>query len=383
MAHFLHTADLHLGRAFKSIGGETAVELEAARYQVPETLERLVQQTGAQFVVIAGDLLDTARPTGTVLAKALQALGKISVPVYCIPGNHDPGGPLGPYDTPTFLDYRQRYAPNLHILTEAAAVVLEASRTVLLPCPIIGYPTLDPTGWLRDGAAFEGLPEGYARIVIAHGGTLDFSDDDKFTATLNLQRIDRTTIDYVALGDWHGTLHINDPVFRYAGTPEPDKFPLSPTYTSGLSLEVEVERGAEAVIAEHPTGRFDWRERTLTVRSADDLVRLDEELLAASSKSGRLLRLVLEGSLDVASSAKLEEVINNLNNVYAHTEIDQRGVLIAPGEVELQALTQDRSNQTIAGVAARLAALLDDEDQGPAARLALVKLYEASARAVA
>lgn len=383
MAHFLHTADLHLGRNFKSIGGDTAVELEAARYQIPETLERLAKETGAQFVVIAGDLLDTARPSGQVLAKALQALGHIKIPIYCIPGNHDPGGPLGPYDTSTFKDYRHRFAPNLHLLQTPEPVVLDEFETVLFPCPIIGYPTLDPTTWLRNREAFAKTHPTYARVVIAHGGTLDFSDDEKFVSTISLQRLPREEIDYMALGDWHGTLHISDPIYRYAGSPEADKFPLSVTYRNGLALEVKVQRSAPANVTEHSVGRYAWTEERRTVRDAHDIQRLDEELLAASSKRGRLLKLVLEGSLNVADAATLAQAVKRLKDVYAHTQIDQRNVLIAPGATELEALTNDRLNQTVANVATKLALLSEDPQQGPAARLALVKLYESIQMATA
>ena len=44
---FLHTADLHLGRAYKNIGGETATVLAEARFQVLEKIQELVEKTSA------------------------------------------------------------------------------------------------------------------------------------------------------------------------------------------------------------------------------------------------------------------------------------------------------------------------------------------------
>ena len=382
MTKFLHTADLHLGRAFKSIGAggtpELAAELEATRYQAVERLGELAAETGAAFVVVAGDLFDTPRPSGKVLAKALQAFGKVEVPVYAIPGNHDPGGPLGPYATAEYREYRELYAPHFHLLTEPAPVVLDEHRVALLPCPIVGRPNQDPTTWLRSASAYADLPEGYARVCIAHGGTLTFASDVPAAEMIHLQRLERDELDYVALGDWHGTLHVTDPIYRYAGTPEPDRFPRSDTYRSGLILEVAVARGAETAITEHQAGRFAWLEHARTLRSAEDVARLDEELLAAVEERGRLLRLVLDGSLDIAASAALSRTRRRLSDVYASVSVDDAGLFVKPGAEELDALRHDRSHPAVASVARKLAALLDDPDEAPAARLALVKLYEAT-----
>ena len=379
MAHFLHTADLHLGRAFRSIGGELATKLAEARYQAVETLARLADERGVGFVVVAGDLFDTAQPSGKVLAQALQAIGKIKVPVYAIPGNHDPGGPLGPYERDAFRRYRDDYAPNLHILHEAVPLVLDESRVVLLPCPIVGRPADDPTAWLRDRSVVEVLPEGYTRVVVAHGGTVDFSSDLAAAPELQLDRLTHAAeeIDYIALGDWHGSMPYGRDNVRYAGTPEPDKFPLHDRYLSGVALEVQVTRGVPAAITTHATGRFAWSTRAYTLRDADDLARLDRELLGATDASGRLLRCTLDGSLDIANAAALEAIERRLADVYERAEVDKRALLIAPGADELAALTQDVRHPTIASVATRLHALVDDPDRGGAARLALVRLYEA------
>ncbi len=380
MAHFLHTADLHLGRAFKSIGGDLAGRLADARYQVVETLAREVERTGVAFVVIAGDLFDTAQPTGPVLAKALQVLGKISVPVYCIPGNHDPGGPLGPYERDNFKKYAADYAPNLHVLLAAAPVVLDEFRTVLLPCPITGRPADDPTAWLRERQVVEVLPEGYARVVIAHGGTIDFSSDVEAAPEIHLARIQHgeAELDYIALGDWHGAMSYLRQNIWYAGTPETDKFPLKEDYTSGVVLEVRVTRGIPAEVKQLPSGRFSWTIEAYTLRERADVERLDRDLLAASEYSGRLLKLTLRGSLSIADATALLAVEQRLHDVYERAEINKQALLIAPGTAELEALTQDARHPTLASVATKLNALIDDEQKGPAARLALVKLYEAS-----
>ena len=374
---FLHTADLHLGRAFRSIGGDAATRLHEARFQAPERLARLVRETGAAFVVIAGDLFDSRNPSGKVVAQAMGALGKIPAPVYGIPGNHDPGGPYGPYAAEAFDDYRARYAPNFHLLERPEPLVLEEHGAVLLPCPATGRPGLDPTAWLRGGGAYAKLPAGLARVAIAHGGTVDFASEVDAAPEISLRRLPRGELDYVALGDWHGAMQIHDPAYRYAGTPEADRFPKGEHYRSGLALEVTAARGRAPEVAEHVVGRYDWRVASAVVREAGDLARLDERLLATQQQAGRLLRLELSGSLGVADFRRLGALRERLADVYLHTEIDDGGLVVSPGPEELAALQRNARDPTVARVAAALAARLDDADEGPAARLALVKLYEA------
>ena len=380
MAHFLHTADLHLGRAFKSIGGETATKLHDARFQAPEAIARVAKATGAAFVVIAGDLFDSKNPDGKVIANGLEALGKIGVPVYVIPGNHDPGGPYGPYETDKFRDYQQRFAPNFRLLTEATPVPLPEFGVVLLPCPATGRPGLDPTAWLRQPEVFAGLDAALACVAIAHGGTVDFPGQVDATAEISLPRLDRAALDYLALGDWHGTVHIVDPAYRYAGTPEADRFPRGETYRNGLVLEVHVDRGQPARIVEHLVGRYAWIIEERTLRSTVDIERLDEDLLAVNEQSGRLLKLVLLGSLGVADFTRLNQTLERFADVYAHAEIDRTGLLVSPGEEELDALRNAVGHPTLSTVARRLDAFKDDPERAAAARLALVKLYEATAR---
>jgi len=380
MAHFLHTADLHLGRAFGSIGGAPATQLRAARFQVLESVARIAHDTGAAFVVIAGDLFDSRNPDGAVVAGAMEAIGKVPVPVYAIPGNHDPAGPYGPYESDKFVEYRERYAPNFHMLDTAAPVPLPESGAVLLPCPATGRPGSDPTAWLRELATREDLPPDLARIGIAHGGTLEFPGDVEQSAEINLSRLDRAAIDYLALGDWHGTLHLFDPAYRYAGTPEADRFPKGDDYRSGLVLEVRTAREGVPDIVEHLTGRVRWDVEHRTLRGAEDIERMDTELLARNEQSERLLRLTLDGSLGIAERAAMERTCELLRDVYLHVDIDLTALRVAPGEDELAALANDAANPATSTVANRLADLLDDPERGDAARLALVKLYEAAAR---
>jgi DNA repair exonuclease SbcCD nuclease subunit len=92
MIRVLHTADLHLGRAFAS-WGTPAAELHQA--DLRQTLKRIGQiaiEHAAQLVLIAGDLFDVHNPAPELVAATqtwLRSLAIQGIAVAIIPGNHD------------------------------------------------------------------------------------------------------------------------------------------------------------------------------------------------------------------------------------------------------------------------------------------------------
>ena len=60
-----------------------------------------------------------------------------------------------------------------------------------------------------------------------------------------------------------------------------------------------------------------------------------------------------------------------------HADIDRSGLVVSPGQEELATLATNTNHPTVASVTKQLQAMLEDEERGEAARLALVKLYEA------
>ena len=81
-------------------------------------------------------------------------------------------------------------------------------------------------------------PAGALRVGLAHGSVAGRLPDDADAA--NPIAADRATgarLDYLALGDWHGTLEIA-PRTWYAGTPEPDRFRAN---DAGNALLVELD----------------------------------------------------------------------------------------------------------------------------------------------
>jgi hypothetical protein len=88
-ATFFHAADWQLGNPLAGIEGpRKRVPLRNQRLAAIKRLGGVARERGAEFVVVAGDLLDS--PTATKApAAACGAIGSLAMPVYVILDVHD------------------------------------------------------------------------------------------------------------------------------------------------------------------------------------------------------------------------------------------------------------------------------------------------------
>jgi DNA repair exonuclease SbcCD nuclease subunit len=385
MVHFIHTADWQIGKVFAGVEDEAKrTRLKDARIRVIERIGVVAAEHDAAFIVVAGDLFDSSTVPRSTVSAALSAIGALERPVYVIPGNHDHGGAGGIWEQDYFRREHAQLAPNLIVLTSQEPV--HRDDAVLLPCPLLRRHEIDdPTAWLRnpdDGwRAFGERP----RIVLAHGGVHGFvtettPDDDEVIGgaanRLDLARLPAAEIDYIALGDWHGTKEVGARAW-YSGTPEPDRFAKGADYRAGQVLAVDAARGEVPAVREVPTGRIAWHR--IEHRFTDDasLAALAEEVTAriGTRVDEDLVRMTLTGSLGFAARDELEQLLETWRNRLIRMKLDD-ATTTAPTDAEIDALTEHLGDPLIAQVAGAL----KDEAAGngePAevARLALRELY--------
>jgi hypothetical protein len=368
---FVHTADWQLGKPYGSVASlEKRTELQRERFAVIDRIGAIVSSTGAEFAVVAGDLFDSPSPDRTVVSQACAAIGRLDVPVYVIPGNHDYGGPLGPWEQRFFQQERDQLAPNLRILLSAEPV--EIDRAILLPCPLLRrHESEDLTAWLRHAEGlFDALPTDKPRIVLAHGSIMGFGaspDEDDPAPSINrldLGVLDAAQYDYIALGDWHGCKQVGANAW-YAGTPEPDRFPRGAVYEAGQVLVVAAARGQTPHITPTATGGIGWHLLAHTFVGHEDLDALDAIYTGriGTRVNRDLLRLQLDGALGVTGLAQLDALLHTWEARLLR--LDQRGdVAMAASEDDIARLTQRTSDPLTARIAAKLHERLSD----PAAR---------------
>src|SRR3954471_12281183 len=87
---FVHTADWQLGMTRHFLNSEAQPRYSAARRDAVAGLGPLAAETGAEFVVVAGDVFEHNQLAPRDVSQSLEAMRAIGVPVYLLPGNHDP-----------------------------------------------------------------------------------------------------------------------------------------------------------------------------------------------------------------------------------------------------------------------------------------------------
>jgi DNA repair exonuclease SbcCD nuclease subunit len=103
---FLHTADWQLGMTRHFLNGEAQPRYSAARRDAVAGLGALVARTGAEFVVVAGDVFEHNQLAPREISQSLEAMRAVGVPVYLLPGNHDPLDAASVYTSALFLAER-------------------------------------------------------------------------------------------------------------------------------------------------------------------------------------------------------------------------------------------------------------------------------------
>ena len=113
---FVHTADWQLGMTRHFLAGEAQPQYSAARRDAVAGLGPLAAQVGAEFVVVAGDVFEDNQLAPKVISQSLEAMRAIGIPVYLLPGNHDPLDASSVYTSALFT---AECPANVHVLDQA------------------------------------------------------------------------------------------------------------------------------------------------------------------------------------------------------------------------------------------------------------------------
>lgn len=386
---FIHTADWQIGKPFAGVSDAHKRSLvQQARIEAITRIGVVAADASADFVLVAGDLFDSPSADKATVSAACSAIGQIKLPVIVIPGNHDNGGPGSVWEQEFFRREQTALAPNMTLLLDAGPWELDSA--VILPCPLMRRTVVgDPTEWLRSPDVYVSLPQDKPRIVLAHGSTQTFSgqwDDEgeggSATNLLDLDRIPALEVDYIALGDWHGTKQVGHRAW-YAGTPESDRFPKGEDHDAGNVLVVEAQRGENPEVTKMRTGSLNWAELSFDLADDTALGELEGRLtsLLGQRANQDLLRLSLTGSIGIEAANRLDQILEYLDARLLRLKLINR-TLTAPTEAEIQALTLCGADPLIARVATLLVEKSKgDEEDAAVARVALRELHAATTQA--
>ncbi|MBK8974605.1 MAG: metallophosphoesterase [Planctomycetes bacterium] len=377
---FLHSSDWQLGMRRHFLDDDAQARFTQARIDVIRTLARVVREREAAFVVVAGDVFEHNQVGDRTVDRALGALAEIPVPVFLLPGNHDPLEPGCLYRRPAFA---AACPPHVVVLDDA------------LPRSVPGCPTAEVVGapWLGKhpredlvAAALAGLPApaaGVRRIVVGHGAVDVLQPDREAEATIALAPLEAAlaagTVHYVALGDRHSATAVDARgAVRYCGAPEPTDFDEQ---RPGRVLVVD-PCSAVPQVDEVTVGTWRFVDHRAELEQPGDVDALLAELTGLPDKERTIVRLALVGSLRIDDLARLDTELDRLAGAFASLRRWARHDDLRPRPDAL-----DERVLALSGYAKtawdELCAAARDEADGPdaiAARDALVLLHRFAAR---
>lgn len=358
---FLHSSDLHLGRAFGGYPEAIRHRLREARHGAIARLAAAARGGGAGVVLLAGDTFDAETPAPETLRQALRAMGEEADLTWVVlPGNHDSLAA-----SELWRRIAADAAPNLRTITSDAPVELAPGQW-LLPAPC----TQRRPGRDLTEAMSAPTPDGARRIGLGHGAITDFSGEEGNAGIIPPDRAERSGLDYLALGDWHGQMQVT-PVTWYSGTPEPDGFKHD---MPGAALLVTLDGPAQVTPLD--TALFRWHRPVLDLLPGDDFARRLAAALPQARARDHLVRLTITGRLPLADHAALETDL-------AARAPDFGWFAADPSSLAVEALPEDLDQIDRAGALRQAAEVLLAEAGSPSlsqadrdtASAALARLY--------
>ena len=319
---FIHTADWQLGMTRHFLNGDAQPRYSAARRDAVSALRALAAETGAEFIVVAGDVFEHNQLAPRVVSLSLEAMRSIGIPVYLLPGNHDPLDASSVYTSALFTSERP---DNVTVLDRSGVCDVRPGLQIVAAPWRSKAPTADLVAEVLDGLASDG---DVTRIVVAHGGVDALDPASADPSVIRLQRvhdaISSNTVHYVALGDKHSRTRVGDTGrVWYSGSPEVtnyDDVEHDPGHV--LVVDIDEDDPARAVtVTAHRVGM--WRFVTLS-RSVDtgrDITDVDINLDLMPDKHRTVVRLALTGSLSVTDRATLDACLDRYSRVFASLRI--------------------------------------------------------------
>ncbi|RZF29293.1 DNA repair exonuclease [Paraburkholderia sp. UYCP14C] len=353
MIRFLHTADWQIGTQFGQFEPDEAAHLTQARF---DTVRRIAEEAAARnvdAVLVAGDVFDLQTVSDTVIRRLFSALQAFSGTWIMLPGNHDAALVESVWTRAQRLNC---VPPNVRLVLESGVVLLDSCRCALLCAPLTQRITYDDTT-----ACFDSLetPPGYHRVGLAHGsvgGILQEGIDS--SNPIAPTRAASARLDYLALGDWHGHLRVDERTW-YAGTHEQDRFRAN---EPGFVLDVTIsEPGASPRVDAVRVGQYRWHRWDETISVPTDIDALTTRL--AELGANDVLRIEVSGTAALADTEALHVAVEEARARVRALRADLSSLHVLPTADDLAEL--GAQSGYLAKVVARLRGLQEDAQSDP------------------
>ncbi len=310
---FLHTSDWQLGVTRTFLGGDAQARWSEARFEGVRQLGRLAVDQQCEFIVVAGDVFETNQVNRRTVLKACEAMAVIPMPIFLLPGNHDP---LDAGSVFTSALWKARCPPNVRVLDRPGDAIEVRPGIEVTGAP---WTSKRPLCDLVAAAAASLEPARAAlRVMVAHGAVDEGAPNLDNPALISVAdataALREGRYHYLALGDRHSRTEVGaNGRIRYCGTHEAFDFrEIDPGNVLVVDLSAE-----QCAVTAHTIGtwRFPIHEARLT--SEEDVEALARVLDAMPDKARTIIKLGLVGTLGLNAHVRLEAVLDHARELFA------------------------------------------------------------------
>ena len=330
MIRFIHTSDWQLGMTRHFLAEGAQERYSQSRFDAIRTMGRIAKDEKCQFMLVCGDAFESNQVDRKTVARALEALKDVPVPVYILPGNHDPLNAASVYRSSTFID---RKPAHVHVVENAIPLKV-ADDVELVGAP---WPSKRPVDNPVEEALGTLSPTGrITRICMAHGAVDQLTPDRESAGVIAVSALERAIgegkVHFVALGDRHSLTKVGaGERIWYSGTPEATDFSET---RSGFTLVVEVGDGRVAT-KEVQTGKWRFIERDrIDLNTSGDVEALRKALEEIENKERTVVRLTLVGSVSLSLQEVLQNHLLAASDVFGAFEVREDTLLVVPDDAD-------------------------------------------------
>jgi DNA repair exonuclease SbcCD nuclease subunit len=323
---FLHTSDWQLGMTRHFLSEGVQERFAQSRFDAIRELGRIAQEKECQFMVVCGDVFESNLVERKTVLRALEALKDVAVPVYLLPGNHDPLNAASVYRSTTFLE---RKPAHVHVIEDTTPICVDGE------IEIVGIPWTSKRP-LQDLVALTiGKLEPVVdtlRVCIAHGVVDNLSPNPDDPSVISLHAVEnaisQNKIHYLALGDRHSLTEVGDSGrIWYAGTPEPtDYSEMEPGFALVVTINEE-----DVTTKEVNIGKWNFIEREqVDLNTKEDIEALHGWLENLEDKARTVVKLRFVGALSLSLHGELEEILSHVQEVLGAVQTRMNNLVIIP-----------------------------------------------------
>ena len=330
---FLHTGDWQLGMTRHFFSEGVQERFAQSRFDAIRELGRIAEEEECQFMVVCGDVFESNLVDRKTVLRALEALKDVPVPVYLLPGNHDPLNAASVYRSTTFLE---RTPAHVHVIEDTTPICVDEG------IEIVGIPWTSKRPLQDLVALATGQLEAVVdtlRVCVAHGMVDNLSPNPDDPALISLHAaenaISQNKIHYLALGDRHSLTEVGDSgCMWYAGTPEPTDYnEVKP----GFALVATINEAGVTTKGVN-LGRWKFIEHEIDLNTKEDIAALRSRLENLEDKERTVVKLRLVGALSLSLHSELEELISHFQEILGAVETRMNNLVVIPEDADFMDL---------------------------------------------